>query len=152
MQDLGGEAFLLAQQAQQQVLGADVLVIEPLGFFRAIGQHALALVAQREIDGRGNLLPNGGVPLDLLADGIHRGVRAEEPVGQRLILPKQTQQQVLGFDVRAAELAGLIPREKDHPACFLRVAFKHRPYRFPFFKRMSNSCLLMPGPTLHLLT
>ena len=62
VQNLGGEAFLFAQQTQQQMLGADVLVAEPLGFLGAIGQHALALVAQRQIDGRGNLLANRGVP------------------------------------------------------------------------------------------
>src|SRR5258706_13524037 len=58
-------------------------------------------------------------------------MRAQEAIGQRLILAKQTQEQVLGFDVRASELAGLIPREKNYPACFLGVAFKHRPYRYP---------------------
>ena len=72
MQDLGREALLFAQQAQQQMLGADVLVVEPLGFLGAVGQHALALVAERQVDRRRNLLANGGVPFDLLADGIER--------------------------------------------------------------------------------
>ena len=116
VQDLGGKAFLFAQQAEQQVLGADVLVVQPLGFFGAVSQHALALVAQRQIDRSRNLLPDRGVPFDLLADGIDRGVRAQEPVGQRLIFAQQAQQQMLGLDVRAAELARLIPREKDYPA------------------------------------
>ena len=71
MQDLGGETLLFAQQAQQQMLGADVLVIQALGFFGAIGQHALAFVAQRQIHRSGHLLANGGVRLDLLADGFH---------------------------------------------------------------------------------
>ena len=131
MQNLGGEALLFAQQSQQQVLGADMLVIEPLGFLGAIGQHAFAFVAQREIHGGRNLLSNGGVPFDLLAYGIHRRMGPQEAVGQRLILAKQTQEQMLGFDIRASELAGLIPREKDYSASFLRVPFKHRPYRFP---------------------
>ena len=100
VQDLGGEALLFAQQAEQQMLGADVLVVQALRFFRAIGQHALALVAQRQIDRGRNLLPNRGVPFDLLADGFDRGMRAQEPVRQRLVFAQQSQQQVLRFDVR----------------------------------------------------
>ena len=129
MQDFRREALLFAQQAQQQMLRADVLVIEPLGFFGAIGQHPLALVAERQVHRRRNLLPDRGVPFDLLADRIHGRMRSQEPVSQRLIFPKQTQQQVLGLDVGAAELARLIPREEYYPACFFRVAFKHRPLR-----------------------
>ena len=126
VQNLGGEALLFAQQAQQQVLGADVLVVEPLGLFGAIRQHALALVAQRQIHRSGNLLANGGVPFDLLADGFHRRVRTQEAVGQRLVFPQQAQQQVFGLDVRAAELAGLVAREEDHPPRLFRVTLKHR--------------------------
>src|SRR5947209_15983679 len=50
VQDLRSEALLLAQQSEQQMLGANVLVIEPLGFLSAVGEHAFTLVAQREID------------------------------------------------------------------------------------------------------
>ena len=116
MQDFGGEALLFAQQAQQQMLGADVLVVQPLGFFGAIGQHALALMAERQIHGGGNLLANRGVSFDLLANRFHRGVRTQEPVGQRLVFAQQPEQQVFGLDVRAAELAGLVPREEDDPS------------------------------------
>ncbi|GAC1422895.1 MAG: hypothetical protein NVSMB62_19000 [Acidobacteriaceae bacterium] len=43
-EDLRGEALLLAQQAEQQVFGADVLVREALGLFCGVGEHALAFV------------------------------------------------------------------------------------------------------------
>ena len=125
VQDLGGEALLLAQQAQQQVLGADVLVVQAFGLFRAIGQHALAFVAQRQIHRSGNLFANGGVAFDLLANGFHRGVRPQKTVGQRLVLAQQTQQQMLGFNIRAAELAGLVAGEKDYPPGLFRITFKH---------------------------
>ena len=125
VQDFGGEALFFAQQAEQQMLGADVLVVQPLGFFGAIGQHALAFVAERQIDGSGNLFANGGVPFDLLADGFDGGVRPQEPVGQCFVFAQQAQEQMLGFDVRTAELAGLVPREEDHPPRFFRVTLKH---------------------------
>jgi hypothetical protein len=45
VQNFSREAFLFAQQPQQQVLGTDVLVREPLSFLRGIGEHTLTLVA-----------------------------------------------------------------------------------------------------------
>ena len=81
LQNLRGKAFLFAQQAQQQMFGADVLVAQPLGFFRRIGQHPLALVRKRQVDAGRDLLADRGVRLNLLADRLHRGVRAQEAVG-----------------------------------------------------------------------
>ena len=80
VQNLGGETLLFAQQSEQQMLGADVLVIQPLGFFGAIGQHALALMAERKIDRSGHLLANGGVRFNLLANGFDGGVRPQETI------------------------------------------------------------------------
>ena len=117
--------FSSRSKPEQQVLGADVLVVQPLGFFRAVRQHALAFVAERQIDRSGNLLPNGGVALDLLADGFHGRVRPEKTVGQRLVFPQQAQQQMFGFDIRTAELAGFVAGEEDHPPGLLRITFKH---------------------------
>src|SRR5580693_8792406 len=52
-------------------------------------------------------------------------MRAQEAVGQRLVFAQQPQQQVLGFYIRRAELAGLIPRKEDHAPCLLRIPFEH---------------------------
>src|SRR5262249_42744962 len=84
-----------------------------LGFFSRVRQHALALIAQREIDRSRNLLADGSVPFDLLADGLHGRVRAKEAVGQGLVLAQQPEQQVLGLYIRRPKLAGLIPRKED---------------------------------------
>ena len=46
-QDLGGDALTLADQAQQQVLRANVFVGETFGLFRCVGKHPLAFVGQR---------------------------------------------------------------------------------------------------------
>src|SRR5690349_15445121 len=62
---------------------------------------------------------------DLLSDRLDRGVRAQEPVGQRLVFAQQPEQQVLRLNVRRTELAGLVAREEDHSPGFFRVAFKH---------------------------
>ena len=62
---------------------------------------------------------------DLLADRFHRGMRAQEPVGQRFVFTQQAKQQVLSLNVRRAKLTGLVPRKEDDASRFLRVAFKH---------------------------
>ena len=45
MQNFGSKALFFAQQSKQQMLGSNVFVGEPLGFFGGIGKHAFALVA-----------------------------------------------------------------------------------------------------------
>src|SRR5207244_6300905 len=112
-----------------------------LSFFRAVRQHALALVAQRQVDGSGNLLANRGMSFDLFTNGLHGGLRPEKAVGQRLVFPQKTQQQVLGLDIRASELAGLIARKEYDPSGFLRVAFKHRPVTPPLILQILRDLL-----------
>ncbi len=125
MQNLSREAFLFAKQAQQQMLCTDVLMRQPLGFLRRVGQNALALVAQGQVHGSRNLLPNSRVALDLLTDGFDRSMGPQEPIGERLVFAQQTQQQVLRLDVRRTELAGFIACEENYAPGLFRVPFKH---------------------------
>ncbi len=125
MQNFSREALLFAQQPQQQVLGTDVLVREPLGFLGGIGQHTLALVAQGQVHGSGNLLPDGRMTLDLFPDGLDRSMRPKEPIGERLVFAQKPEQQVLRLDVRRTELTGFVAREEDYSPGLFRVPFKH---------------------------
>ena len=140
------EAFLFAQQPEQQMVGADVLVIEPFGFLGAIGEYACALLTQRHIHRRRYVFANRGASLDLPPNGIHSSVRPEESIRQRFIFPQKTQQQVFGFDVRTAKLAGLVPSEKDYPTCLLGITFKHRPCRFRYWLTRLSPILAGPSP------
>src|SRR5579884_1286657 len=110
------------------MLSPNVLVRQPLGFFRGIGKHALALVAQRKIDGGRNLLANGSVTLDLFADGFDRGMRTQEAVGQSLVFAQESQEQVLGLYIRRTELAGFIPCKEYDAPCFFRITLEHNPF------------------------
>ncbi len=107
------------------MLGADVLVRQALGLLGGIGQHALALVAERQIDAGRNLLADGRVTLDLLANGVHRRMLPEKAIGQCFVLAQQSQQQVLRLDVRRTKLAGLVAGEENHASRFFGVPFKH---------------------------
>ena len=85
MQDLGRKALLFTQQAQQQVLGPNMFMRKTFGLFSRVCQNPLALIAQRQIDGSGNLLPNRGVTFDLFADRFHRRVGTQEAIGQGFV-------------------------------------------------------------------
>ena len=125
VQNLGGKAFFFPQKSQQEVFGADVLVRKTLGLLGRIGEHTLAFIAQRQIDTGRNLFADRGVPLDLLADGVHRRMLPKETIGQSLILAQQAKQQVLRFDVGRPKLACFIACEKNHASGFFGVPFKH---------------------------
>ncbi len=70
MQNFRSEALLFAQESQQQMFSSNVLVRKSLSLFGGIGKHALAFIAQWQIDRGRNLLTNRGMSLDLFADGF----------------------------------------------------------------------------------
>src|SRR6266536_2272014 len=49
----------------------------------------------------------------------------QETVGQGFVFAEQSQEQVLGLNIRRAELAGFVPREKDDAPCFFRITLEH---------------------------
>ena len=107
------------------MFGSDVLVAEPFRFFGGVIEDALAFLAERHFDRRGNAFANGDARFNLLADGFDRAVRPQKTVRERLVFAQQSEQQVLRLDVRAAILAGLVPREKDYSPSLFCIAFKH---------------------------
>src|SRR6266567_3945774 len=134
MQDFGRKTFLFPKQSEQQVFGTDMFMIQAFRFLGAICQDAFTLVTERQIDGSGDFVPNSGMSFDLFANGFYGGVRPQKPVCQRLVLAKQSEEQVFGFNIRAAELARFIASEEDHPSRLLRVSLKHTSQRPPYFK------------------
>src|SRR4029077_15063266 len=124
-QNFRAEALFFAQDAQQQVLGTDVLDAEALGFFASHVQDALAFRAQRHFNGCGNTLADGNARFDFLTNGFNGALLTQEAIGQGLVLAHQAEQQVLRLDIRAAVLAGFIPGEENYASRFLCVPFKH---------------------------
>ena len=125
-QDGGRDRALLAQDAEQQVLGADVVVQQPVGLFGRELQHALGFGAERDLDRGRDLLAEDRAAFDFLADVFEGEVRAgEDAAGQPFAFANQAEQEVLGLDRDAAELAGFVAgEEKDSPGPF-RVPFEH---------------------------
>src|SRR3984885_1088833 len=107
------------------MFGSDMPVRESLRFLGGIGQHALALIAQGQVHRGRDFFPNRGVTLNLLADGLNRGRRPPESIGQGVVFAQEPKQQVLGLYIRRPELACFVARKKDDAPGFLRVTFKH---------------------------
>src|SRR5262245_21337979 len=108
------------------MLGPDVPVVQTLGLFGRICQNSLALVRKREVDRRRNLLTNGCPALDFLPDTFDRGMISQKTVRKVFVFANQTEQQVLGLDRRATELASFVAGEEDNPPCSLSVSFEHK--------------------------
>jgi hypothetical protein len=125
VQDFSREALLFAEQTQQKMLGPYMFVIEAFGLFSTVRKNTFALVAQGKVDRRRNFLPNRRVPFNLLSNGIDGRVGPKKPVCQLFVLTQESKQEMLGLDVRTAELTRLVPGEEYDAPRFFRITFEH---------------------------
>ena len=124
-QHLGGDALALTDQAEQNVLGADVVVAELQRLAQAQLENLLGARGERDVPGRG-LLALADDLLDLAADALQRDAqRLQRLGGDAFALVDQTQQDVLGADVVVVEHPGLFLRQDDHPAGTVGKSFEH---------------------------
>jgi hypothetical protein len=112
-QDAGGDALVLAHEAEQDVLGADVVVAEAQRLAQRELEHLLGARRERDLAG-GDLLAGADDPHDLPADALDGDVEAlEHPRGETLLLAQQAEQDVLGADVVVLERARLFLGKND---------------------------------------
>ena len=124
-QHLGGDALALADQAEQDVLGADVVVAELQRLAQRELQDLLGTRGERDVAGR-RLLALADDLLDLLADGLEGDAeRLHRLGGDALALVDQAEQDVLGPDVVVVEHPGLFLGQDDHPAGAVGKPFEH---------------------------
>ena len=126
-QHLGGDAFLLAQQAEQQVLGADVVVVEVAGLFHRVFDDLLGTRGLRQLAHRDHVRAGLDDLLDLQADLAEVDVEVLQDVGgdARAFLD-QAEQDVLGADVFVVEALGLLVGQLHHLAGTIGKSFVHR--------------------------
>jgi hypothetical protein len=107
-QHLGRHAVLLAEQAEQQVLGADVVVVEVAGLFDRVFDHLLGPRGLRQLAHGDHVGAALDELLDLQADLAQVDVEVLQHVGPdaRSFLD-QAEQDVLGADVFVVEPLGL---------------------------------------------
>ncbi len=107
-QDAGGDALVLADQAEQDVLGADVVVAERERLAQRQLEHLLGARREGDLAG-GDLLTGADDPHDLGADALDGDVEGlEDAGGEALLLAEQAEQDVLRADVVVLEGPGLL--------------------------------------------
>jgi hypothetical protein len=152
LQHLGGDALALADQPQQDVLGADVVVPELERLAQRELQHLLRPRGEGDVPGRGGLALADDL-LHLLAHTLQRDPeRLERLRGDALALVDQPEQDVLGADVVVVEHPGLFLREDDHAPGPVGEPFEHQmpPAWVPRRATVPPACALLRGCSLPL--
>jgi hypothetical protein len=124
-QDARGHALVLADQAEQDVLGADVVVAKRERLAERQLEHLLGARGERDLAG-GDLLAGADDPDHLGADALHGDVeRLEDARSETLLLAQQAEKDVLCTDVVVLENSGLLLGEDDDLPGPFREALKH---------------------------
>ena len=124
-QDARRDALVLAHEAEQDVLGADVVVAEAERLAQRQLEHLLGARRERDLAG-GDLLAGADDPHDLRADALDGDVEGlEDARGEPFLLAQQAEQDVLGADVVVLELPGLFLGEDDDLAGSLCKSLEH---------------------------
>jgi hypothetical protein len=119
------DALALANEPEQDVLGADVVVAELQGLAQRELEHLLCARRERDVAG-GLLLPLADDVLNLLANRIERDVeRLECLCGDALPLVDESEQDVLGADVIVVEHLGLFLGQNNDAASSVGKSLKH---------------------------
>ena len=125
-QDLGGHALLFAQQAQKQVFGADVVVVEVAGLLDGVLDDLLGPGRLGQLAHGHHVRPRLDDLLDLQPDLAEVDVEVFEDVGGDAgAFLDQAEEDVLGADVLVVEALGLLVGQLHHLAGAIREAFIH---------------------------
>ena len=125
-QHLGGHAFLLAQQAQQDVLGADVVVVQVAGLFHRVLDDLLGPRRLRQLAHRDHVGAALDELLDFEADLAQIDVEVLQHVGRHAAaFLDQAQQDVLGADVFVVEPLRLLIGQLHDLAGTVGKSFVH---------------------------
>ena len=115
-QDACRDSFVLAHQAEQDVLRADVVVAKRERLAQRQLEHLLGARRERDLTG-GDLLTGADDPDHLGPHPLDGDVeRLEHPRGEALLLAQQPEQDVLGADVVVLQGPGLFLGQDDHLA------------------------------------
>ena len=122
-----GDPLALADEAQQQVLGADVVVAQRARLGDGVLQHLLGLGGEGDLAGRRELGPHRHDLLDLGLHGRDIDVQLlQDGDGQPVALADEAQQQMLGADEVVAQPDGLLAGQDDHLPGTFRESLEHR--------------------------
>ena len=145
---LGGDALALADQAEQDVLGADVVVAELQRLAQRQLEHLLRAGRERDVARRRGAAVADDL-LDLRAHGLEGDAEGLERLGRdALTLVDQAEQDVLGPDVVVVEQARLFLRQDHDSPGPVGEAFEHVASASRQWGRTHRCASLAVRPTL----
>jgi hypothetical protein len=116
-QDAGGDSLVLADETEQDVLRADVVVPERQGLAQRQLQNLLGARRERDLAG-GDLVSLADDARNLRTHLLDRDIERLENAGREsLLFTQETEQDVLGSDVVVLQRSRLVLRENDHLPC-----------------------------------
>jgi hypothetical protein len=123
---LSGDAVVLAEKAEQEVLGADVVVIEVAGLFDGVLDDLLGAGSLGQLAHGHHLGPGLDELLDLEADLAQVDIEVLEHVGADAgAFLHEAEQDVLGSDVLVVEALGFLVGQGHDLAGAIGEAFEH---------------------------
>ncbi len=133
LEDLGGDGLPFLHEAQQQVLGADVVVAELARLFDGQLEDALGLRGERDLAEREGLGESGERALDLGFDGLQaKSETLQDRGGDPFAVADQPEQDVLGPYEVVAEPTRFLASQNDDPSRPFGEPFKHLDPLAPF--------------------
>ena len=124
-QDARCDALVLADEAEQDVLGADVVVAQAQCLAECELEHLLSARGERDLPGR-HFLARADDAHDLRAHALHSDVEGLEDTSRKsLLLAQQAEQDVLGADVVVLERSRFLLRENDDLAGSFCESLEH---------------------------
>ena len=115
LEDACGDAFTLAQQAEEDVFGADVRMVEALGLLAGQREHFFDSRRVRNVADHLGLRSAADLLFDFHAHGLHVETHLLQHVhGNSLAELDQAEEQVLGPDIIMVEAVGLFPGQGQH--------------------------------------
>ena len=124
-QDARGDALVLADETEEDVLGADVVVAERESFAQRQLEDLLGARRERDLAG-GDLVTLAHDARDLGAHLFHRDVeRLEDAGGESLFLAQETEEDVLGADVVVLQRPCFVLGENDDLSGPFRESLEH---------------------------
>lgn len=106
---MGGDTLTLAKQSEQDVLGADIGMLQGFGLLAGEGEDLLHAGRVGDIAGHLVLLAGADLFLDLLADGLEVEAHLLEDIHRDpLAQLDQAEQEMLGADIVMVEAVGLL--------------------------------------------
>ena len=125
-QHLGGNAFLFAEQAQEEVFGADVVMVEVAGLFHGVFDDFLGPRRLRQLAHRDHVGSRLDDLFDLETDLPQIDVKVLQDVrGNPRTLFDEAEQNVLGANVFVVEALRLLVGELHHLAGAVGKSFVH---------------------------